>query len=190
MEKEYVSIIDLCIDERYWEPNYGYEYLTGHSHLGSFTETYDTCDNCNSDLCNKCTKIVRPLIWEFKIGIDELEEMLVSKGVPREEARDIVTCNAPNSKYRISNPNYLVLKDEYPEFYKKINEIDEDIMKVIDEVIDKHHPTKFGDLKEMVFDELELTDYDRYNSHEANQLILYWIRNKKNSKLACKIKEK
>ena len=55
MEREYINIIDLCIDERYWEPNYGDRYLTGHSHLGSTIETYDSCDNCDGALCHKCT---------------------------------------------------------------------------------------------------------------------------------------
>lgn len=193
MEREYINIIDLCIDERYWEPNYGDRYLTGHSHLGSTIETYDSCDNCDGALCHKCTEVTRSLEWEFKISVLDAEDMLVSKGVPREEARDIVTCDGsyiPDSNYRMKNPNQFELKEEYPEFYKKINEIDKDIMKVIDKVIDKHHPTIFGDLERMVFDELELTDQARYNSHEANQLRLYWFRNKKNHKLACKIKEK
>ena len=192
MERIYVDIIDLCIDEKYWAPKGGDNYKTGHSRLGSTLETYDSCDNCDGALCDKCNTVERNLRWEFKIPVDEAEEMLVAKGVPRDEARDIVTCDGsytPDSKYRMIIPYEDKLKDEYPDFYKKINEIDPEVISTIDRMIEVAHPKVFGELADCVYSCFHNTDSNRWNGHIYNQLELYWINCKKNHKLACKIKD-
>lgn len=118
----YVYILPKMLDSKYWYYDKQIHY-TKHMYRNSPYETDSDCGNCDGAACDYCNKIVDEGIFNHGVECNILESWLIEAGVPEDIAIDAVYNDfyKPNvKKYRIIWPNERMLKEQYPEDYKRI----------------------------------------------------------------------
>lgn len=118
----YVYILPKMLDSKYWYYDKQIHY-TKHMYRNSPYETDSDCGNCDGAACDYCNKIVDEGIFNHGVECNILESWLIEAGVPEDIASDAVYNDfyKPNvKKYCIVWPNEHMLKEQYPEDYKRI----------------------------------------------------------------------
>lgn len=174
-----ITFIDKVLDERYWSVESAQKHYTGHIYYRSPYECDDNCGTCDGAKCEYCREIIDPAHLEFSIAGDELEEILISIGVPKDCVEEYVYSDSRYDKnkygYDIKWPTEDDLKEYSIETYNNFTSFDEDILKAIKEFDTGDIP--FGNIclnvREKLTGKASIIDF---NSHLEKQLQLYWVK--------------
>lgn len=180
-----IDIMQKAADEKWWDIKGVSSYMSRHMHRNSPFETSSSCGNCDGACCEDedgkplCRRVQVPGHLEFSVYTDTLYTWLKEAGVPEDAASEIAYSdycrNHTHDGYRLIWPSESMLKEQYPDLYKRITTPDEEVVKVITSYKGKFRC--FGDLQDAVLKHYGLARIhgDTYHSHVYKQLELYWI---------------
>jgi len=181
-----IDIMDKAGDEKFWRPESSRGYYSQHLHRNSPYESSDSCGNCNGANCDSCVLVVVPAQLEFSTYSDTLYDWLIEDGVPEDIAEELAysdSCRRSYKGYRLVWPTETMLKEQYPQLYYIITNLDEQVLDVIKSFHGKFEV--FAYLEDAVIKHYGLENEERFCGHVPNQLKLYWMRCNYDHKVAC-----
>lgn len=172
----YIYIDKYVLDEKYWEYEVGTGYYSNHVYRNSPYESSDTCANCNGALCDGCKFIMVKGNFICSIPSDELCNMIIKEGAPKEIAEELAFCADmcldKIKDYILVYPTDYTIKKSHNDFYQKLITIDDEIMKLIPVLTtDLNYKIEtFADVEDAISKELKDVD----ERHLYNQLCMFW----------------
>lgn len=180
-----INIMNKVASEDFWSIEGSRTEYSHHIYRNSPFESCDSCGTCDGARCEDCRKIITPAYINFSASSDVLYGWLIEMNIPKDVAEELVfsdTCGSTYKGYYLAWPSETMLEVQYPELYKTITKLDEDILAVIKSYKGKF--TCYGDLRDEVLKHYGLDEYTCHG-HVYNQLQMYWLSCDCNHKVAC-----
>lgn len=130
-----IDVLDDVLDEKYWSICPPQKHMSRHSYRNSPYESDESCANCDGVNCEICKEIITPTHLECAIPVNILEDLFISRGVPKKDISNIIyneNCNNISGKYIFNYPDEYMLEARYKDFYEKILARDNDIWNELD----------------------------------------------------------